>query len=61
MTEQQLRDLAQLANAAREQAEQEQKDRDREFTQRRRDAEEMKLMKQWGELWRYDASQALSW
>lgn len=50
MTEQQLRDLAQLANAAREQAEQEQKDRNREFTQRRRDAEEMRLMKQWGEL-----------
>ncbi len=50
MTEQQLRDLAQLANAAREQAEQEQKDRNREFTQRRCDAEEMRLMKQWGGL-----------
>lgn len=50
MTEQQLRDLAQLANAAKEQAEQEQKGRNREFTQRRRDAEEMRLMKQWGEL-----------
>ena len=51
MTEQQLRDLAQLANAAKAQVEQEQKDRNKQFTQRRRDAEEMRLLKEWGELW----------
>lgn len=49
MTEEQLRDLAQLANAAKEQAEQEQKERNKEFTQRRRDAEELRLMKEWGQ------------